>query len=373
MATAEKAKKSERYQAWNYEMDKFTGLTTFHGLVRLYHASWLAKVFWLSVIAVAVSLFFVQMVSLFQIVSSKPTVSQVRFNFSANGTRFPVVTVCNYNPVSNAYVQRLNSTGDLSENVLRYIMISYLQVENLNDSYSNATLHDWSREFSDYKKLHPHFDVAEFFRASGQSCESLFKSCSFGGKVFPCCDFAQPVLTDIGQCYQFNNFSVKEYKSRQFISGVFYGLQLIMDVNRTDYTDVYQDNFFEVGIRFFVHSDAQLPYLSTGGLSLSPQNRLYAGITPVHFSLLPKGEWGDCKSEYEQDERNELQLDTVGANSEPYTASNCEAHCVSTAIVKKCDCVPMRYKTHDKHNRVCEPVELLNCLQKNNLEGIQPA
>ncbi len=51
---------TETYSAYDYEMNKFSGLTTFHGLVRFYNARPLAKFFWLFIVLLAVGLFFMQ-------------------------------------------------------------------------------------------------------------------------------------------------------------------------------------------------------------------------------------------------------------------------------------------------------------------------
>ncbi len=96
---------TETYSAYDYEMDQFSGLTTFHGLVRFYKARPLAKVFWLLVVCVAVGLFILQVSRLFLILFNQPTVSEVRLEIPENGMQFPSTTICNYNPVKIKYIR----------------------------------------------------------------------------------------------------------------------------------------------------------------------------------------------------------------------------------------------------------------------------
>lgn len=107
---------------------------------------------------------------------------------------------------------------------------------------------------------------------------------------------------------------------------------------------VYLHNFLEEGFRFYVHSHHALPYLSSGGLSLSQGTRLYAAITPLHvppspspstlrvpsapfrqFIFLPKDEWGRCKINWEPSEMDTFKLLDEENNTIPYTAATCEA------------------------------------------------
>ena len=46
----------------------------------------------------------------------------------------------------------LNASGDLTDDILKYIMLTYLQVENLAE-YSNATLMEWSRQYQVRRRL----------------------------------------------------------------------------------------------------------------------------------------------------------------------------------------------------------------------------
>jgi Amiloride-sensitive sodium channel len=52
------ANKSYHKHVTDYELDMFTGITTFHGLVRIYHSkNWLSKAFWILLTIVCFLLF----------------------------------------------------------------------------------------------------------------------------------------------------------------------------------------------------------------------------------------------------------------------------------------------------------------------------
>lgn len=344
------------YKAVDYELNKFTGVTTFHGLVRLYSGRWYAKFFWMAVVFVAIGLFVWQVSTLMNYLNNKPTLTKVKFVVK-NGIRFPSVTICNYNPVRQQYIDELNASSQFkfTDDVLEYILLSYLQVENLYEEYSNNSLSVLDSAYINFTNAYSGFKIDQFFMDAGYSCEEMFLSCKFGGTTFDCCKFATPILTDIGKCYQFHNFSGQSFRNYQYISGSFYGLQLILNVNYTQYPQVFLDNSFETGVRFFVHAQGVMPFLSSGGFSISPGFRLYAGITQTHHMLLGKDEWGNCKPSWEIEE--EHYTDT-------YTSSNCEAHCVAKQFNKTCGCTPLRYNINDAY-AICNPWVLYNCIQVN--------
>ena len=50
--------KDDHMHAVDYEADMYTGITTFHGLVRIYNSrTWLSRSFWVIVVVAAFSVF----------------------------------------------------------------------------------------------------------------------------------------------------------------------------------------------------------------------------------------------------------------------------------------------------------------------------
>ncbi len=61
----------------------------------------------------------------------------------------------------------VNITGDFTDNVFEYILMSYLQVENLYEKYTHEELTELHNEFLAYKEHHPEFRIDQFFMDGG--------------------------------------------------------------------------------------------------------------------------------------------------------------------------------------------------------------
>ena len=355
-------------KAADYETAKFTGITTFHGLIRIYNArSRWVKLFWLVVLGLAMTGLGAQVYALLSTLAAQPVVSLVNFQTPRNGFRFPDLTICNNNPVRfSAANASYNSSGEMSEDVLAYILLSYLQVETIFGDFNKSQLEQMHADYLLFTTHHPGFTLDQFFNTTGYRCEDLFMACSFGGKAIDCCRFATPVLTDIGLCHRFHAFSDRDDENRQYIAGSFYGAQFIIYVHKEEYPSVFVTNFFEWGLRFFIHSAETLPLLSSGGTTVSPGNRIYAGIIPTHYELLPESEWGMCKPSWEEEEERL-------PDGQAYTSSSCEAICVADTFQRLCNCTPLRYHLAHVNTPLCEPLKLYQCFEddqgKIQMEG----
>lgn len=89
---------------YDYELNRFTNVTTFHGLIRLYQGRKATKIFWTFVVTFALSCFSIQCINSVKYLLSKPTVSQINLIVPDNGVQFPALTICNYNPVKTSSV-----------------------------------------------------------------------------------------------------------------------------------------------------------------------------------------------------------------------------------------------------------------------------
>lgn len=89
----------------DYEMNKFTNVTTFHGLIRWYNGNLKAKIFWTIIIGLAISCFVLQCSESWKYFARRPTVTNVELVSQTNGAEFPSITICNYNPVKRSAVE----------------------------------------------------------------------------------------------------------------------------------------------------------------------------------------------------------------------------------------------------------------------------
>uniref|UniRef100_A0A914UT76 Uncharacterized protein n=1 Tax=Plectus sambesii TaxID=2011161 RepID=A0A914UT76_9BILA len=349
------------------ETEHFAGTTTFHGVLRVYQGKNYVRMFWFTVIIIAMCLFLVQFVQLLKILASKPTVSKVSFILPDDGMDFPGVTICNYNPVRKSYIEALNASGEFSEQLLDYLVQSYIQIQALYENADPAELLAGHQALLNYTQNVDHnFTINGFFTAAGFKCEELLKVCSFGGRSFDCCVHSIPVLTDMGLCYQFRMVhATDEWMRRQRQAGVIYGLQVVADFHSEEQigTNFASDepaplftSDFEDGFRFYVHSLDAISYLSTEGISVSPSSRVYSAVSPSRFLLLPEDQWGNCTAKWIPGYDTQL----------PYSSTNCKALCRAKFFAEKCGCSPFIFNIENKFP-VCSPYEIYLCVENNAL------
>lgn len=83
------------------------------------------------------------------------------------------------------------------------------------------------------------FDVTTLFLVFSYTCDEMFIQCTFGGLPMTCCEFAKPVLTDMGKCYQFENYSQTKWLNKQYISGPYHGFQAFINASINEYPSNY--------------------------------------------------------------------------------------------------------------------------------------
>jgi hypothetical protein len=84
----------------DYEAREFTGLTTYHGMVRIYNSNtWPSRIFWCVVVVSCVSMFMIHCGIMLYGYHRKPTLTQVNVIVPLEGILFPEITLCGLNPV----------------------------------------------------------------------------------------------------------------------------------------------------------------------------------------------------------------------------------------------------------------------------------
>uniref|UniRef100_A0A914Z555 Uncharacterized protein n=1 Tax=Panagrolaimus superbus TaxID=310955 RepID=A0A914Z555_9BILA len=232
---------------------------------------------------------------------------------------FPSVTICNYNSIRQSFVAELNRTtnGSFSYDLLKYLALSYLEVQLVVTASDEFPLQKGEELLQNFTQIVPNFTINGFFSNAGPLCEETLLLCSFGGREFNCCKYAQPILTDMGLCYRLELAKADEiFLQSQIHAGVANGLQIIADCHKEDQVEMESsssnsdseeetvDSFlrlldqlisgiksksditglfaqvFDVGFRYYVHSDSELPALSSEGITVSPGTRVYSAVSP---------------------------------------------------------------------------------------------
>uniref|UniRef100_A0AC35F2U8 Uncharacterized protein n=1 Tax=Panagrolaimus sp. PS1159 TaxID=55785 RepID=A0AC35F2U8_9BILA len=229
---------------------------------------------------------------------------------------FPSITICNYNSIRQSFVAELNRTtnGSFSYDLLKYLALSYLEVQLVVTASEEFPLQKGEELLQNFTQIVPNFTINGFFSNAGPLCEDTLLLCSFGGREFNCCKYAQPILTDMGLCFRLELAKADEiFLQSQIHSGVANGLQIIADCHKEDEVEMQSnsdsdeetvDSFlrlldqlisgiksksditglfaqvFDVGFRYYVHSDSELPALSSEGITVSPGTRVYSAVSP---------------------------------------------------------------------------------------------
>ncbi|KAK5971279.1 DEgenerin Linked to Mechanosensation, partial [Trichostrongylus colubriformis] len=362
-AQLKKIKETEGIGSVEWETKHFCEITTLHGPKRVFYGKRFSCVFWLTVVSVSFLLLLLQISSLVGMYLKHPIVSQVSFLIKEHGIEFPVVTLCNFNPVKKSYIKEINKTGDFSDDLLEYLM------EFLQDASQKA--------LDAYQATHPDFRVRDFFMEAGFACEEQMKLCAFGGRQFNCCRYTSAILTNMGKCHRLDlQSSGKEWMMKQVEAGVTSGLQMILDAHLEEQFDESAGDpepifteAFENGFRYYVHPPETLPYLTSEGISVSPTAHVYSALstssvmplfflavhTPFNYCLqyilLPRELWGNCTSTWPREFNSSL----------PYSAVNCNSICIADYFYSNCGCSPFTYDI-DNEYPMCSPFHTVRCI-----------
>ncbi|VDM67654.1 unnamed protein product [Strongylus vulgaris] len=165
-------------------------------------------------------------------------VCRVSFLIKDDGIEFPMITLCNFNPIKKSYIRYLNRTGDFSDDLLDYLMEFLIDANTLYGTADRETLHVGQKALDAYQILHPNFTVLDFFMKAGFSCEETMMLCSFGGRQFNCCQYMSAILTNLGKCFTLDmHGSGKDWMQKQMEAGVTAGLQIILDAHLEEQFD----------------------------------------------------------------------------------------------------------------------------------------
>ena len=216
------------------------------------------------------------------------------------------------------FFSELNRTtnGSFSYELLNYLALSYLETQLILTASEAFPLQRGEELLQNFTQIVPNFTINGFFESAGPLCEETLLICSFGGREFNCCKYAQPVLTDMGLCYRLELARTEEpYLRSQISAGVANGLQIVADCHKEDQIEMQStaettsdeetvDSFlrlldrlisgirsksditglfsqvFDVGFRYYVHSDSERPALSSEGITVSPGTRVYSAVSP---------------------------------------------------------------------------------------------
>ncbi|KAF8375767.1 hypothetical protein PRIPAC_82196 [Pristionchus pacificus] len=340
-------------QSWSRETRQFVSITAMHGVKRIWESRGRSKVFWGVSVIVLASLMFWQVGLLLSTYLGKPTVSQVSLVMSEQGMDFPKITLCNYNPIKQSYLQSINSTGDFSPRLVQYLLLANSDAYDTITSNKTELVED-EAELQAYQEAHPDFTVDQFYEKGGFACPELLKHCSFAGRVFDCCSVSRPVLTAHGLCHYINLRGAGiEGMSAQKESSETAGLQLILDARRDEKiteesASASLANPIDAGFRFYVDEPETSTYSTSQGISVSPGDVVYTAVSLV------KSSWGNCTSTW--------PAGYTGNNTKlKYQSKDCLTKCKARYFNENCGCSPFIYNIDGEYTS-CSALQYYECL-----------
>ncbi|GMR45208.1 hypothetical protein PMAYCL1PPCAC_15403, partial [Pristionchus mayeri] len=351
------------FAAWCRETRLFVSITAMHGVKRVWESRAWSKLFWgLTVLFLFVFLAY-ELTLIFMGYLAKPVVSEITFVMAEDGLAFPKVTICNYNPMKKSYVEKINTTGDFSLRLARYMLLSNNDVLNVFGGNDEESLEEDDEELQEYKRNHPGFTINSFYHSAGFECHEILKTCSFAGREFECCDYFTPVLSELGLCQVLNLQSAPfAWMQKQTEATSTSGLQMILDAHLEEVVDVSlpTDKVFNVqvenGFKFYLEEPETSTTKTSQGITVAPGASVFTSVSLTKHDLLDKHNWGTCINEWPEGYKEK--------NGENYQSSDCQSQCKAKFFYDRCACSPFMYNI-DEDYRSCTPLEVYRCVRDN--------
>nr|XP_049601087.1 acid-sensing ion channel 2 isoform X2 [Syngnathus scovelli] len=259
---------------------------------------------------------------------SFPTYTRVHTEW-AKELAFPVVTICNNNPIRLYKLTKsdLYFAGHwlgllLANRTVRPLVLDLLQEDRVG----------WFGKLSDFRLFLPprNFEGTnlEFMDRLSHQLDDMLLSCKYRGEPCGAHNFSS-VFTRYGKCYMFN--AAEEGKSLRSTvkGGTGNGLEIMLDIQQDEYLPVWgdtEDTAFEAGVRVQIHSQAEPPFVHELGFGVAPGFQTFVATQEQRLSFLPPP-WGECESKAL--ESGFFQV---------YSVTACRLDCETRYIVENCNC-----------------------------------
>ncbi|RDD47921.1 Acid-sensing ion channel 1 [Trichoplax sp. H2] len=293
---------------------KFAERTTCHGLGHIVDQDVpkVRRYLW-SIVTLAASVgCMIGSIQLLQYVLSFPTNIDIEI-IHQDSLIFPAVTICNFN--------QLTKTA-LSEEDNRHLQ-TFLRIYHRKGAINKKDLELATSYFRN--KTGVDFHLQNLTQDLGHRKNDIIVSCLWDDQVCGPENFTT-IFTIYGNCYTFNSGAKKEGMLSQRGKGSAHGLRLVLNIEQYKYSGKLSYGSPDAGIRFAVHSTADLPEMDAEGMSIPPGMHAYASIPGADvIEGLPKP-WGQCGSQ-------KLKY------FDHYSVSSCRREKEIDFILQRCGCV----------------------------------
>ncbi|XP_022088186.1 acid-sensing ion channel 1A-like [Acanthaster planci] len=299
---------------------EFATTTTLHGISRVAESNGArAKTLWVLVLLIAGCFYVVVTVDRVRAYLKFDANTNVIVEFN-DTLEFPAVTICNYNRFMN------NKISEDDTKYVRHLLELNEDLVDYEEDFNYTHIDDLFGEG---------FNYTQFALTTGFTLNESVIRCDWKGVAYSCnaLNFSSYYSPSYGQCYTFNTRG-DQHSHEQSQQGIGNGLQLIVDIGQSEYTETFKSGHLEAGLKFAIHPRDELPLIGTMGLSAAPGFHTYASMRRVRHINLPEP-WGVCGTG---------ETMAVTGDSRKYSRNTCLRICRRDAIIEVCGCQPFGYE-----------------------------
>ena len=302
--------------SWKKRAKKFFENSTFNGALYIFASkSWIKRIFWGSIVIIAIGGFSAVTISDIIQLAREPIGTSITLTRERE-LDFPAVTICS---LSLLNVTTLESGG---ANVVNDL-IDLLDTASTNPSQCGTIANRLATNTGE--------DVGwgELTNLAKNDLKELLQQCTYEGRPCGVNDF-QPLSTVAGLCYTFNKSNFKAQGT-----GVRRGLRLQLSP---------QDQVFSLGrdqgFRVVVHNPDELPQPESEGIAVGLNSTVYIGmrqVTSVDNTKFSSGH--ECRAD------TSVNQDLIFPNYTTYSQPSCLQECTYKFIADACQCIERRFYT----------------------------
>ncbi|CAG9801971.1 unnamed protein product [Chironomus riparius] len=319
-----------------YQTKEFFNNSTLHGVRYIAEEgrSFSEKFMWFCFVAIGAVSAFVIIASLWEKFQTNPTITDTDFHLHT--LEFPSVILCLETPFNSTIVNDTAKgalggySDDYESNISMLEILSRLSYDNIKKAaeYASKIPSQMQQNWEKYQLRSLAFEISK-------KCEDIFNTCKFRAEEKDCCEIFQPIYSERGYCYSFNQrFSSTETTEER--------LRNFSVIHETDKSWSLELNLKETS-KFYMHSVWEV---------FGYDNRVQFVWEPeTSIDILIS-----MKQTYTTDDAAQLtitqrkcifpeasEVDIYYYKDEEYSLSSCMKECRMENAIKLCDCIPPFY------------------------------
>ena len=298
------------FHSWLYN-------TTIHGIVHVFTSkSPIVRIFWTAIFLGALVGCLYNVVDRFITYIDRPTSTSVAFEVN-DGVQFPEITVCNMNPITVSYLNRVDKDDAINNLLLiLYDVTSLLGL--LEDTTDENELTEALLDFCWNQTANNVTEIPFHEAFSSSRLLNFIDECYFIGDFESCKDKFVPVFTNLGLCYTL------DIGKRVKKSGIAQGVRLVLNITQSEYLTPFYSN---AGAKISVHPQGVFPEPDEQGIAVPPGKNAYIALREER--VVDKTKENNCQSA--DSELNNFP----GAK---YSLSRCRANSAINSFSNACSC-----------------------------------